>query len=173
MKKIIRYIFLILYYFIFSKLPSYAFPGGKFFCLMRLNILKCLIPIGRHCRIMKNIYIGSGKDITIGCNCRINEGVRLSNVRIKNNVMVGRESVFIGKTHRFDDLEIPMEQQGNIKGNPIMVEDDVWIGLRVIVLPGVRIGKGCIIGAGAVVSKDTEPFGIYGGVPASLIRKRS
>ena len=53
-----------------------------------------------------------------------------------------------------------------------MIEDDVWIGANCTILDGVRIAKGCIIGAGSVVSKSTEPFGIYAGVPARLIKKR-
>ncbi len=62
--------------------------------------------------------------------------------------------------------------QGEKKGiNPI-IEDDVWIGRNAIIMPGVRIGKGSIVGAGAVVTKNVEPYSIVGGVPAKLIRKR-
>ncbi|WP_417806940.1 acyltransferase [Thioclava sp.] len=53
-----------------------------------------------------------------------------------------------------------------------MIEDDVWIGANCTILDDVRLAKGCVIGAGSVVSKSTEPFGIYGGVPARLIRLR-
>lgn len=54
----------------------------------------------------------------------------------------------------------------------IEVKDDVWIGTRAMILSGVTIGQGAIIGAGAVVTKDVEPYGIYGGVPAKLIKYR-
>ena len=62
--------------------------------------------------------------------------------------------------------------EGKIKSDSIGIEDDVWLGLRVIVLPGVTICKGGIIGAGAVLTKDTEAYGVYVGVPARLIQKR-
>lgn len=59
----------------------------------------------------------------------------------------------------------------NTKGN-IEIGNDVWIGRRAIILPGVKIGDGVIIGAGAVVTKDVSPYTIVGGVPAKEIRKR-
>jgi maltose O-acetyltransferase len=121
---------------------------------------------------MKGVYVGSGKNIEIGNYCRVNENVRLSNVKIGNHVMIARETIILGKSHRFDSKEIPMERQGNINMPQSQIDDDVWIGARVIILPNIKIAKGCIIAAGAVVSKDTEPYGIYGGVPARLIKKR-
>ena len=51
-------------------------------------------------------------------------------------------------------------------------EDDVWLGRNAIVMPGIKIGRGSIIGAGSVVTKDVEPFSVMGGVPATLIKKR-
>jgi acetyltransferase-like isoleucine patch superfamily enzyme len=55
---------------------------------------------------------------------------------------------------------------------PIVVEDDVWIGMNSIVLSGVRLARGSVIGAGSVVTKDTEPYSINCGNPARLVRKR-
>lgn len=55
---------------------------------------------------------------------------------------------------------------------PVEIGDDVWIGNRVIILPGVKIGKGCILASGSVITKDVEPYSVMGGVPAKLIRKR-
>ena len=54
----------------------------------------------------------------------------------------------------------------------IMIEDDVWIGARAIILPGVKIGKGCIIGAGAVVTKSSDDYSVIGGNPAKLLKLR-
>jgi len=53
---------------------------------------------------------------------------------------------------------------------PIIIEDGCWVGARANILPGVKIGKGCIIAAGSVVTKDCEPNGLYAGVPAKRIR---
>ncbi|MCR4913326.1 MAG: acyltransferase [Lactobacillus sp.] len=53
---------------------------------------------------------------------------------------------------------------------PVKIDDGCWIGANVTILPGVHIGKGCVIGAGAVVNKDCEPNGVYVGVPAKRIK---
>jgi len=58
------------------------------------------------------------------------------------------------------------------KGLQVIIEDDVWLGRNAIVMPGIKIGRGSIIGAGSVVTKDVEPFSVMGGVPATLIKKR-
>ena len=54
----------------------------------------------------------------------------------------------------------------------VVIGNDVWIGMRVIIMPGVKIGNGVVIGAGAVVTKDVPDFAIVGGVPAKIIRYR-
>jgi len=54
--------------------------------------------------------------------------------------------------------------------NPIRIEDGCWIGANVIVMPGITIGKGCIIGTGSLVTKDCPPNGLYVGVPAKRIK---
>ena len=117
--------------------------------------------------------MGSGNDIVIGNNCQINEAVRLDNVEMGNNVMIARESIILGKMHESNLTDKPMNQQGVKEVSKTYIEDDVWLGLRVVVMPGVRIRKGCIIAAGCVVTKDTVASGVYGGVPAKLIKMRS
>ena len=64
-----------------------------------------------------------------------------------------------------EDIQIPQ------KSAPI-IGDDVWIGTNVVILPGVHIGQGAIIGAGAVVTKDVPPYACVGGVPAKLLKYR-
>jgi len=86
--------------------------------------------------------------------------------------MMGPEVIILGQNHRFDDCEIPMRLQGYDKVPPVRIEDDVWIGTRVIILPGVKIEKGAIIGAGAVVTKDVPPFAICIGNPSRVIKIR-
>ena len=66
-----------------------------------------------------------------------------------------------------------MRLQGYAEAIPVVIEDDVWVGARVIVLPGIRIGKGSVIGAGAIVTKDVPPFSICVGNPARIIRSRN
>ena len=65
-----------------------------------------------------------------------------------------------------------MCQQGYYEEKPIVIGDDVWIGGHVIVLPGVHIGTGAIVGAGAVVTKDVPDYAVVGGNPARIIKSR-
>jgi putative colanic acid biosynthesis acetyltransferase WcaF len=60
-----------------------------------------------------------------------------------------------------------------VVGGPVVIEDYVYVGPRVIILPNVRIGRGAVIAAGAVVTKDIPPYAIVGGVPARFIRERT
>ncbi|MBU2537741.1 MAG: acyltransferase [Proteobacteria bacterium] len=73
--------------------------------------------------------------------------------------------------HAFEDANLPMTQQSIITSS-VVVEDDVWIGHGATILKGVHVGKGAIIAAGAVVTRDVAPYSIVGGVPAKLIRNR-
>lgn len=168
MKKILIFT----YYIIAAKLPDHAFPGGNLFNKFRIFLLRKIIPIGQLCVIQRSVYVGDGNNVSIGSYCRINDHVKLDNVRIGNYVMIARNTQVLGKMHRFDDVNIPMLLQKGIPQSQTIIEDDVWIGLNVIIMPGVKISSGCIIAAGAVLTKDTEPYGIYGGVPAKLIRFR-
>lgn len=135
-------------------------------------MLKNIVRIGKNCRIQRNVYFGDGNNVEIGNNCQINENVRLDNVKIGNSVMIARDAVFLGKMHNFSSVEIPMNEQEITSSNRTVIENDVWIGIRVIVMPGISISKGSIVAAGAVLTKDTVPYGIYAGVPAKLIRLR-
>lgn len=86
--------------------------------------------------------------------------------------MMGPECLIYTQNHVFESREIPMCQQGVTAPRPVEIGNDVWIGVRVIILPGVHVGDGAIIGAGSVVTRDVEPYSIVGGNPAKLIRKR-
>jgi len=86
--------------------------------------------------------------------------------------IVAQLSEFGFESDRFDRIDIPINQQGSTEEKPIEIGNDVWIGTRVIILPGVKIGDHSIIGAGAVVTKSFPPYSIIGGVPAKLIKKR-
>ncbi|HEY4148743.1 MAG TPA: acyltransferase [Chitinophagaceae bacterium] len=167
-----RKIKLILYYMFFSRLPNSWWPGGKLYNKLRTACLKGVIRLGKNNKIQRSVYVGNGNQIVIGDNCSINELVRLDNVTIGNNVMIARESVVLGKMHESADPDVPMTSQGVKDVKATIIEDDVWLGLRVIIMPGVKISTGCILAAGCVVTKDTEPYGIYGGVPAKLIKMR-
>lgn len=85
---------------------------------------------------------------------------------------MGTDVIIITRNHRFDRTDIPMMEQGFEEERPVYIGNDVWIGDRVLILPGVHIGDGSIIAAGAVVTKDVPPYSIVAGVPARKIRDR-
>ena len=86
--------------------------------------------------------------------------------------MMGPEVVIYTQNHRYDRFDVPMGKQGHMPVEPVIIGNDVWIGRRVMIMPGCHIGDGVIIGAGAVVTKDVAPYSIVGGVPAKVIGSR-
>ena len=103
----------------------------------------------------------------IGINAKI-----YGTCHIGRYVMMGTDVTIITRNHRFDRTDIPMMEQGFEEERPVYIGNDVWIGDRVLILPGVHIGDGSIIAAGAVVTKDVPPYSIVAGVPARKIRDR-
>lgn len=107
-------------------------------------------------------------DLTIGQNCWIGERTMINvrrNVKIGNNVCLARECQLW--THGYFAQEVDGYP---INFGEIVIEDDVWISPRTIILPGVMICKGAVIGTGAVVSKDVQTSGFFAGVPAKKVR---
>jgi maltose O-acetyltransferase len=130
--------------------------------------------MGQNVNIEHGASFGSGRDLTIGDNSGIGIDCQVpANIQIGSDVMMGPQVLIIGQNHKFDDLSVPMRLQGRAEASPVVIEDDVWVGARSIVLPGIRIGRGAIIAAGAVVTKDVPPYAICGGNPARVIRLRT
>lgn len=131
---------------------------------------------GEHLRVATNVKIANPKNVSIGDDCYLGDGVQLyawnEKISIGNHVLIAAGAKMITRKHGFADIQAPISEQGYTNA-PITIEDDVWIGFQAIILAGVTIGKGSIIGAGAVVTKNVEPYSIVGGVPAKLIRKRN
>jgi len=170
MKKIRLFAF----YGIARHLPSSDNKYGAWAKLVRRFACRGLFKhMGHHVNIERGAWFGSGQNIEIGdfsgmgVNCRIN-----GPVRIGSHLMMGPDVMIISRRHNFSRLDIPMMFQGDGEPKLVVIEDDVWIGARAIILPGVRIGQGAIIGAGAVVTKDVPPFAIVGGNPARVIKSR-
>lgn len=120
------------------------------------------INIGRRCRLSNQISIGD--------HSSLGDGSYVSGrLTIGNNVMIAPQCVFLGLDHVFDDETL--EHKGS-QSRPITIEDHVWIGYGVKVLAGVRIKQYSIVGAGAVVTRDVEPYTVVGGIPAKMIKTR-
>lgn len=91
-------------------------------------------------------------------------------VKIGDGTLIAPDVTICTGTHNVT-LARRVEQRGTSFAKPIIIEADCWIGTRATILPGVRIGRGSTIAAGAVVAKDVEPDSLVGGVPAKLIKK--
>ena len=128
---------------------------------------------GKNVNIEKGADFGTGSGIRIGDNSGL--GVNCSvrgPLEIGKNVMMGPDVIIMTSSHNVDSTSIPMNQQGSLPKQKVVICDDVWIGTRVIILPGIKVGTGSIIGAGAVVTKDVPDYAIVGGVPAKIIKFR-
>lgn len=68
-------------------------------------------------------------------------------------------------------MSSPRRRQGPVEPRPVRIGRGAWVGARAVILPGVTVGAGCVVAAGAVVTKDTEPDTLYGGVPARPLRQ--
>jgi acetyltransferase-like isoleucine patch superfamily enzyme len=145
---------------------------------MRLNtsMHSCLIKkAGKNMRIKAGTVIDAPEELTVGDNFNIGEFSFISAIgglTIGKNVIIGHHVSIITSNHRFGSTKIPICQQG-VASSPIRIEDDVWIGSGVRVLAGVKIGRGSIIGANAVVTKDIPSYSIAVGIPAKVIKKRN
>lgn len=162
-----------LYRMVASKMPISYHLGGKQSMKIRYFLAKRFVS---QCGTNVNFEKGSqfGSDFVIGDNSGVGIAAQISTgVTIGKHVMMGPEVVMLTAGHRHDRLDVPMGMQGGDEISPIVIEDDVWIGQRVIILPGVTIGHGSIIGAGAVVTKSFPPYSVIGGNPAKLIKTRS
>jgi len=118
-----------------------------------------------------NERIEIGNNVSLNANVMINAD-RGGSITIGDNVIIGPNVVLRSSNHKFNTTQIPIREQGHESGR-IIIKEDVWIGANVVVLPNVTIGKGTVVGAGAVVNKDVEEYSIIGGVPAKVISKRS
>jgi len=146
-----------------------------FIAFLRAGFWRMFIKkMGKKVYIMHSCMITSPLDIEIGDHVCINHHTSISGrgfLKIGNFVMIGQNCSIQAGGHVFNDSTRPMMFQGQRSG-PIEIGDDVWLGANVVVLPNVKIGRGSIIGANAVVTKDVPEFAIMGGVPAKLIRYR-
>jgi maltose O-acetyltransferase len=164
----------ILYYAFARHLPVSYKPyacGAKIirYWVCRHLFAKC----GKNVNVEHGADFGSGRYIQIGNNSGLGIKCFIGEVIIGNNVMMGPDVIILSAHHKVDSIDVPMREQGRSSPHPVIIGDDVWIGARAIFLPGCTIGKGAIIGAGAVVTKDVPDYAVVGGNPARIIRHRN
>lgn len=139
--------------------------------LPKMNIRGKLV-IHDQVRIWSNIvqarlFVRKGAYLEIGSNSRIN-GCHISaseKIIIGKNVRIGQYVLIMD-----NDFHQVSDHFADGKKGAIIIEDDVWIAAKATILKGVRIGKGAVVAAGAVVTKNVEPYTLVAGVPAKAIR---
>ena len=110
-----------------------------------------------------DIYIGDRTRIGLGCTL-------IGPVKIGNDIRLAQNIVMSGLNHNYEDVTIPTSDQG-VTTAPIVIEDETWLGANCVVLPGVTIGKHCVIAAGSIVTKDISPFSVAAGNPARVMKQ--
>lgn len=144
----------------------------------------CLIsPEAKICARDGQIRIGANSSVacgaaiqgsvTMGENCSVQMNSILCGypdapIQIGDDVRIAANCMMVSANHRFDEVEKPIRTQG-LRFAPIVIEDDVWVASRVNIMAGVRVGRGSVLAAGAVVTKDVPPMSIMAGVPARRI----
>ncbi|PZX54200.1 acyltransferase [Algoriphagus chordae] len=172
-----RLLIYILYRFVLRHLPrSSSKFFGSYINYIRFSSCKFLFySSGSKFTVESKINIGYRRKISIGESSGLGYNLNIGrDLSLGNYVMIGPDVIFFGQNHKYESTSIPMVNQGYNKAQILVIEDDVWIGERVIVNSTVnRIAKGSIIAAGSVVTKDVDSYCIIGGNPAKLIKKRN
>lgn len=175
MEKMLRFLCLGIYYLFAQYLPRtssrLSFGSG----VIRRAVCRHIFgSMGKQVNIERGAYFGTGEQISIGdysglgANCTVT-----GPVTIGCDVMMGPDVIVMTENHVTTDVTRPMRGQGALPPKPVIIEDDVWIGSRVIILPGVTIHRGAIVGAGAVVTKEVPAYAVVGGNPARVLKYRT
>ena len=139
--------------------------------------------VGWRCRIGHGSHIKAGcvlNNVTMGRDCFVNRGAELYASDVGDYVSIGHLAQIGPNEHLTDEITTCNALYDDVLGKKLRARNvprttighDVWIGSRAIVLRGVTVATGAIIGAGAVVVRDVEPYGIVLGAPAQLLRQR-
>lgn len=130
-------------------------------------ILSRCASVGQRVRLRMPVTVYHAEGLTIGDDVDIGEYTHIrasGGVAIGNRVLIAAHVVITSRQH-----PRALPRYGVTVDAPVVIEDDVWVGAGAVIVPGVRIGRGAIVGAGAVVTSDVSPLTIVGGVPARVL----
>jgi serine acetyltransferase len=169
--------------------------------LYTMMMSKCFFKVGQNTRIDppmqysglhrvtlgSNIYIGKycwlstvpgnlEKDILLNIhdNTMVSKGVTIAaalDVTIEDNVTIGPNSFITDHIHEYEDITRSIYSQGIKKVEPVLIGRNTWLGYNVIILPGTKIGRNCVIGANAVVNADLPDYTVAVGMPAKIVKR--
>lgn len=167
-------IYIILYYMLARHLPAPPLPFGHIGLKFRVFLVRKIFNYcGRNIKVQPGVDFGTGLNVKLGNNSSLNRDAWIGNdTIIGDDVMMGPEVVILSGTHNYDRIDIPMTHQGAPDRKAVTIGNDVWIGTRSIILPGVMVGDHSIIAAGSIVTKNVPDWAIVGGNPAKVIRFR-
>lgn len=172
-----RILYLVVYYAFGIFLPTSTVPvlGKVGYAIRSFLCRRIFLSCGKCVNVEQGAYFGYGNTVRVGDYCSFGKNFTMYNVNLVCDglLLTGENVLFQGGGHNFQRTDIPMGSQEGKGNTPLHICRDVWIGSRVIVLPGCkRIGEGAVIGAGAVVTKDVPDYAIVGGNPAKVIKMR-
>jgi maltose O-acetyltransferase len=138
-----RKLWLLIYYGFAWHLPSRPTPGWKFaYALRRFLVKRIFRSCGEGVIVKRHAYFGEGSTLQVGNRAALGINARIDHdVTIGDDVMIGPDCVIMTISHAFEDPSVPINQQGAAKRMPVWIGRDVFIGTRVIILPGVKIGE--------------------------------
>ena len=146
---------------------------------------KKYISVGKKCHLGRNLQLTAWDSyegqhftpqISFGDNCQIGDDSHITavnSIRFGNNVLTGKRILVTDNAHGASDrslLDLPPTLRPLYSKGPVVIEDNVWIGEKASIMPGVTIGKGSIIAANSVVTHDIPPYSIAAGTPARIIK---
>lgn len=173
MRLAIKRIIEFLYTMFLKNFPSRNSPNSLGCKLRFLYLSRFMKEVGSSVNIQPGVHFEGLHNISIGDNSGIGRGstlVATHPLKIGKNVMIGPELIVYTANHEMKKNMLMINQR--VSGAPVIIGDDIWISARVTILAGVNVGEGAVIAAGAVVTKDVEPYSIVGGIPARRIGTR-
>ncbi len=122
--------------------------------------------ISRNCVIQgKTGHVVIGDKTQIGCNTVVSS---VTGILIGQSVLIAGNCYIGGGRYSFDRIDLPIMEQTTYSRGPVIIKDDVWLGAGSVIVDGIQVGKGCVVGAGAVVTEDLPDYAIAKGVPARV-----
>lgn len=112
-----------------------------------------------------------GKNVLIGRFCNLRSGYHVGMIKIGDHTKISQLVSIIANDHNYKDKDCLIEHQGFTEKS-VIIGVDCWIGCNSVVLPGVTVGDGAVIGAGAVVTKNVPAYEVWAGIPAGKIGER-